>query len=95
MAPRLPAPADHRSLEAAAEDPVISGVNEAGMLPQSQDIGVRAAELRLRERALRKVVGGCWLPIAEQRVTIPALPASESSLECVSLPEIINYLHRS
>lgn len=43
--------------------PVTSGLNEAGMLFQSQDIDVRAAAARVCERALRKVVGRRWLPI--------------------------------
>lgn len=60
---RLPTSADPRRLVPAADDPVISGVNEAGMLFQAQDIAVRAAGVRLCERALRIVVGGCWLPI--------------------------------
>lgn len=59
----VPTSADHRRPESIAGDPGISGVNGAGMLFQSQDIAVRAAEVRVCERALRKVVGRCWLPI--------------------------------
>lgn len=59
----VPTSADHCRQVSIAGDPGISGVNGAGMLFQSQDIAVRAAEVRVCERALRKVVGRCWLPI--------------------------------
>ncbi|XP_029706269.1 uncharacterized protein [Takifugu rubripes] len=59
----VPTSADHRRPVSIAGDPGISGVNGAGMLFQSQDIAVRAAEVRVCERALRKVVGRCWLPV--------------------------------
>lgn len=80
---RLPASADHRRSVSVAGDPVIPGVNEAGMLFQSQDIDVRAAELRVCERALRKVVGGCRLPMnqsgAPARIFLTAAPPQLSA----------------